>query len=96
MNWRPRLLESELFDGKEIEVVGLVEIREDQKVEVVGGRRAAGAWRDARRMRAEHAQTTLKAEPSGRTRLINVNARSNAHGSSLFVNMSPLWEDVSW
>ena len=47
--------------------------------------RARGEARDA----ASH--SALYFDPSGRTRLINVNARSNAFGSSLLVNMSPLW-----
>ena len=55
--WQPHSLESELLDGKEVEVVGLAEVLEDQHVEVVGGLRAAGAWRDARRARAH---STLK------------------------------------
>ena len=58
-----------------------------------GGGRVAGG---EARVRAQHAQATLKFEPSGRTRLINVNVRSNTLGSCLFVNMSPLWEDVFW
>ena len=63
---------------------------------------ARGAARDAnvsRRKRAARPRrgphSALYFDPSGRTRLINVNARSNAIGSSIFVNMSPLWEVVS-
>ena len=52
--------------------------------------RALGEARDA----ASH--SALYFDPSGRTRLINANARSNAFGSSLLVDMSPLWENVSW
>ena len=82
--------ESELLDGKEVEVVRLVEVRGEREVEVVGGR-VAGRVARAR----GHAQATLICEPSGHTRLVNANARSIALGSNLFVNMSPLWEDVS-
>ena len=65
-------------------------------VEVVGVQQAAGAWRHAWRTRAGHVQTTVKAKSSERMRLINVNARSNAHRSSLFVNMRRFLEDLTW
>ena len=57
-SWRPHSLESELLDDKEIEVVGLVEALGDHEVEVDGGRRAAGAWRDAWRTRARSARSS--------------------------------------
>ena len=60
--------------------------------------RVSASRRSARAERPETraAHSALYFDPSGRTRLINVNARSNAFGSSLLVNMSPLWEDISW
>ena len=39
-------MSEKILDGKEFEVVGLEEILEDQDVEVVGKRQAAGVWRD--------------------------------------------------
>ena len=80
------------------------EVEVDSELHVHGGQGGRGrAGRVSASKRTEHAaepetravHSALYLYPSGRTRLINVNARSNAFGSSIFVYMSPLWEDVS-